>query len=168
MKKNLIVAASLLSVILISSNAFAWGRGGGGFGRGGCGGFGPGQVSLTQEQQTQLADLRQKFIDETYETRAAMMDKTRNLDMLMETSAPDKAKATALVNEISELRKQMFNKQIEYTLAAKKIAPALDLGTFRHMGRGLAQGPGLGRGFGPCNFDNGADAPGPDQGPVNQ
>ena len=164
MKKTLIVTAALLSVIFITSNAFSWGRGG--YGRG-CNGGGYGYNSgsavlpeLTQEQKTQLADLRQKFIDETYETRSAMQNKRHNLRMLLETSSPDKAKLTQLSNEMIDLKKEMQTKRIEFILAAKEIAPGLNVDSFRFFGRGFGMGRHFGKGFGgngPCRgFGSGA------------
>ena len=172
MKKTLIITAALLSVIFISSNAFSWG--GGGYGRGCGGGYGNNNgssvlPSLTEEQKGALADLRQKFIDETYEVRSAMMGKKQNIRMLLETSSPDKTKLTALSDDILELKGQMQAKRIDFILKAKEIAPGLNASDLRMFGRGfgkgrhfagnrpcrdagkaMGQGAGMGYGNGPC------------------
>ncbi|WDP92267.1 MAG: periplasmic heavy metal sensor [Desulfobacter sp.] len=161
MKKSLITLTALLIVGLMASSAFAWGHGQGR--RGGCGGEGRAVYNnLTPEQQTQLRELRQQFVDETYETRSAMMTKHQELRMLMETSSPDKAKLQGLSDEILGLKKVLADKRIDFSLKAKDIAPELNFMAFggRHHGRGGFGGKGDGNrrgGDGPCNW--GADCP---------
>jgi len=60
------------------------------------------------------------------------------MKMLMETSEPDRAKLDKLSQEITDLQKQVRDKQIDFQLAAKKISPELG------MGRGYGQGHGKG------------------------
>lgn len=165
MKKSFIIAAALLAVVFITSNAFSYGHRG--YNRGCGGGYtnnsgDPLLPTLTDKQKTKLSSLRQKFIDETYEVRSTMMTKHRDMQMLLETSAPDKAKLTALSDEIMDLKKQIQTRRIDYILAAKKIAPALDMTDFRHSGRGFGKGKGFGgrnRGNSPCaGYGNGSGA----------
>ena len=160
MKKTMIVLTALLTVGLLATNAFSWGHGGGS--KRGCGGQGyAAMANLTPEQQTELNTLRQKFIDETYETRAAMMDKHQQLRLLMETSAPDKAKLESLSEEMLDLKKAVHDKRIDFVLEAKKIAPELNMSAFGHRGGGFGKG-GYGgcekkkrNGNGPCAWNNG-------------
>ncbi len=160
MKKTMITLTALLIVGLMAASAFAWGHGNGKR-RGGCGGQGQAMYNnLTQEQQTELQDLRQQFVDETYETRSAMMTKHQQLRMLMETSAPDKAEVQALSDEVMDLKKAMADKRIDFAMKAKKIAPELNLMAFgRHGGKGGnggcgAYGGGMGKGGnGPCTWN---------------
>ncbi len=130
MKKSLIAISALLAVALVATSAFSWspGRGcrGGGMDQGG--GFDTTAWNdLSPEKRDQLTALRQKFIDETYETRSAMMAKHQEIRMLMETSSPDRTKLKTLSQEITELRHQMFSNGIDFQLEAKKIAPELHL-----------------------------------------
>jgi zinc resistance-associated protein len=130
MKKSMIVITALLTVALLATSAFSWGHGNKGYGKG-CGGSGQGYGAnawndLSQEQRDELTALKQKFIDDTYETRSAMMIKHQELRMLMETSAPDRAKIDDLAQAVTELRSQMQTKRIDFQLAAKKIAPELN------------------------------------------
>ena len=157
MKKTMIVLTALLAVGFLTTNAFSWGQGGGN-NRGGCGGQGYGTTAnLTQEQQTELNTLRQKFVDETYETRAAMMNKHQEIRLLMETSSPDKAKLESLSNDMLDLKKAVQDKRIDFVLEAKKIAPELNMSSFGHhrggFGKGGHGGNGKG-GNGPCTWND--------------
>ncbi|MCP4720832.1 MAG: periplasmic heavy metal sensor [Desulfobacteraceae bacterium] len=157
MKKSMIVITSLLAVTLLATSAFSWGHG-----KGGCGGSGQGYGTnawndLSKEQRDELSALRQKFIDETYEVRSAMMVKHQEMRMLMETSSPDRAKLETLSQAITDLRSQMQSKRIDFQLAAKKIAPELNVAGMGGRG-GCGEGskgskggnsncPGQGRGY---------------------
>ncbi len=148
MKKSMIVITSLLAVALLATSAFSWGNGGrgcGGSGQGesnyeGCGANGTNNVwkDLSQEQRDELTALKQKFIDDTYEVRSAMMVKHQEMRMLMETSDPDRDEIDELAKAVTELRTQMQTKRIDFQLAAKKIAPELNgLGMGRQGGSGF-------------------------------
>ncbi len=141
MKKPMIAITALLAVAFLATNAFSWGHGGSG--RGCSNGYGAKGNSaynqLTAEQKTQLNTLRQQFVDETYETRSAMMTKHQELRMLLETSSPDKAKLDTLITEVSDLKKGFQIKRVDFILAAKKIAPELNMS-------GFGKGQGFGRG----------------------
>lgn len=134
MKKSILIISSLLLVALVAGSVFAWGPG-----QGMGMGFGPnpdcprygGQSAwndLSGEQRDELTALRRQFIDETYELRSAKFQKHQEMRMLMETSNPDKAKLNELSREISDLQKQVMDKQIDFQMGAKKIAPELDMG----------------------------------------
>ena len=162
MKKSMIVITSLLAVALLATSAFSWGHGKGGFGQG-CGGSGQGYGingtnawnDLSKEQRDELNALHQKFIDETYETRSAMMVKHQEMRLLMETSSPDRAKLDTLSQAVTDLQSQMRSKRIDYQLAAKEIAPELNFagmgGRGGYGGKGGKGGnencPGQARGY---------------------
>lgn len=141
MKKTMIVLTALLTVGFLATNAFAQGNHGGSK-RGNCSGQGyAATASLSQEQQTELNTLQQKFIDETYETRSAMMNKHQEIRLLMETSNPDKAKLGSLSNELLDLKKAVEDKRIDFVLEAKKVAPELKMSSFgHHRGNGSGNG----------------------------
>ncbi len=65
--------------------------------------------------------------------------------MLMETSSPDRAKLETLSKTVTDLRGQIQSKSIDYQLAAKKIAPELNMG---------GQGFGNKHGYGKTNYGN--------------
>lgn len=155
MKRTMITLTALLIVGFMTASAFAWGQGEGK--RKGCRGKNQAMYnSLTQEQKDQLQDLRQQFVDETYETRSAMMIKHQQLRMLMETSNPEKAELKALSDEVLDLKKAMADKRIDFALEAKKIAPELNLMAFgRHGGRMGKGGFGSGKcSNSPCPWNN--------------
>ena len=146
MKKSMIVITSLLAVALMATSAFSWGHGNKGYGKG-CGGSGQGYDAnawndLSPEQRDELTALKQKFVDDTYETRSAMLVKHQEMRMLMETSDPDRAKVDDLAEAVTELRTQMQTKRIDFQLAAKKIAPELNGMGMGPRGYGKAGGKG--------------------------
>ncbi|NWH04884.1 Spy/CpxP family protein refolding chaperone [Desulfobacter latus] len=107
-------------------------------------------MNLTDEQQKQLGDLHQKFIDETYEMRTNMMSLNQQIRMYMETSDPDPAKLKAMVIEKADLAKDLAVKRLEFALDAGKISPELKcMGMGRGFGgHGMGYGPrGKGRGY---------------------
>jgi zinc resistance-associated protein len=144
MKKSIIIISSLLMVSLVAGSVFARGQGkgqqmGAGYNQD-CRGYGGQGIinDLSKEQIDELSALRQTFIDDTYEVRAAKFQKQQEMRMLMETSEPDRAKLGKLSQEITDLQKQIRDKQIDFRLAAKKISPELG------MGRGFGKGHGKG------------------------
>ena len=126
MKKSIIIISSLLIVAFVSGNVFARGQGKGqGMAQGynqDCSRYeGQGAFNdLSKEQRTALNELRQRFIDETYELRAAKFAKQQGMRMLMQTSDPDRAKLGTLSQEITDQQKQIRDKRIDFRLAAKK------------------------------------------------
>ena len=148
----MIAITALLAVALLATSAFSWspGRGCRGSNQEDCpvqgGAYGTNTWNdLSQEQKDGLTALRQKFIDETYETRSAMMVKHQEMRMLMETSSPDRAKLDTLVQEVTDLRQLLFSKGIDFQLEAKKIAPEARLFGMGEGDRGGRCGKG-GRG----------------------
>ncbi len=151
MKKTVIIISSILMVAFAAASTFAWGPNGGmgpkmmgsGFNQD-CQGYGGGQnrqnalKDLSKDQRDELQTLRQQFIDETYKFRSAKLQKQQEIRMLMQTSDPDKDELSKLSEEIADLQKQIRDKQIDFKLSAKKIAP--ELGS-----RGAGFGKGCGR-----------------------
>jgi zinc resistance-associated protein len=136
MKKTIIIISSFLLVAFVAGSVFAWGSDSE---RRMNWNSGQNSVSdLSKEQTDELSALRQKFIDETYEIRSEKFGKQQEIRMLMETSNPDRDKLIKLTKQISKLQNQMSEKQIDFQLAAKKIAPELN------MGRGFGQRRGKG------------------------
>ncbi|WP_300465154.1 periplasmic heavy metal sensor [Desulfobacula sp.] len=171
MKKSIIIMSSLLLVALVAGSVFAWGgpcKGNRGAGSGfnqNCQRYG-GQDALndlSQEQRDEIKALHQKFIDDTYPVRSEMFQKHQEIKMLMETSNPDRTKLLDLSDELTDLQKQMRAKQIDLQLAAKKIAPELNMGMGFGKGHGKWSGKGKcrgGQGQGPGQGQQSGKAPG--------
>ena len=165
MKKRLLVPTFLLALLISAGSALAWQHGYGG-GMGSCPRFDQGMLKdLSQTQRDDLAALRQKFIDDTYETRNQMMLKRNEMRMLMETSNPDRAKLSSIMDDMNDLRAGLMEKRLDFALDAKKIAPELAMGLGDNgFGRGKGkkrgcrkmmdqapcQGQGWGKGNAPC------------------
>ncbi|OGR38293.1 MAG: hypothetical protein A3J80_02070 [Desulfobacula sp. RIFOXYB2_FULL_45_6] len=139
MKKSVTIISSVLFIALFTGSVFAFGPGMGMGGRhsSGCG-FGGEEAwsDLSKEQKDELTALRQKFIDETYALRSSKNQKHQEMRMLMETSAPDRAKLSKLSGEILDIEKQLNEKQIDFMLSAKKISPEIALGAGFGRGQG--------------------------------
>lgn len=156
MKKALILITALIAVGFLTTHAFSWGpgRGMGGYGGGNsCPGIDRyAWNDLTDAQKDELTALRQKFIDDTYELRASMMQKHNEVRLLMETSQPDRAELSRLNTEISDLMKQLQENRIDFMLAAKKVAPEArfgqGMGGGYHKGYGRGDCPKMGQGYG--------------------
>ncbi len=157
MKKTIIIISSILLVTFAVSNTFAWGSNGsmcpkmiGSEFNQNCQGYGRGESrqnaldDLSKEQRDQLQTLHQQFIDESYEFRSAQLQKQQEIKMLMETSNPDRGELGKLSEEIADLQKQIRDKQIDFRLSAKKIAP--ELGSRRSAGFGKGCGRWSGNG----------------------
>ena len=125
-KKSVILISSILLVAFIAGSAFAWGPGSGKRMSSSERGKNCNIINnLSQDKKDKLTALRQQFIDETYELRSAKFTKQQEMKMLMEISDPDRAKLGKLSQEITTLQGQIRDKQIDFRLSAKKIAPEL-------------------------------------------
>ncbi len=150
-KQGLIVIAVALTMVMFAGTAFSGNYGcskkqkakSGHYGsNAGCG-QSQEWANLTEKQQTDLKAIRQKFIDETAETRVSMLAKRQEIAILMETSSPDRARLIKLSEQMSDLQKTIKIRSIDYILEAKKIAPGFKMpmkshkfGKFGKMGMG--------------------------------
>nr|WP_320017472.1 periplasmic heavy metal sensor [uncultured Desulfobacter sp.] len=158
MKKTLAVLTILIITCAFSASAFAYSQKQG-KGKGLKQTKSRACMNLTDEQQKQLRDLHQKFIDDTYEMRADMMTLNQQIRMYMETSDPDPSKLKGMVTEKADLAKDLAVKSLEFALDARKISPEL-----KYMPMGMGRGVGghdmgygsRGRGHGYHGFGRGA------------
>lgn len=117
---TLVLALGLLG----PAAAGPWGKG--------CGGYG---ANLTPEQSAKIFELKQKFMNDTAGLRQQMLQKRTELAALWQAPNPDQAKITAKQKELNALRDQMQQKQLDFQLQVRKIAPnAMPLGP-KMMGR---------------------------------
>ena len=141
MKKLLVVFAMAL-VLAGATYVYAVGPGSGPGPHKGCLGFGKG-ASLTEEQRTQLQELRQKFHSETANLREQIWTMRQELRTLWSDS---KSGADAILKKEKELRDledQMKDKAVQMKLEARNILTPEQLAEF-----GMFGGPGSGRGPG--------------------
>ena len=145
MKRLAIILGSVMLVSAIAYPVFAWGPGMGrgqgikgnwGGGLGSCWRNERGYSNLTQEQQSALGQLNEKFFSETASIRNEIWSKSDELNNLLNAPDPDAEKAKALQKEIIDLRNVMAGKRLDFQLEARKINPDARFGA------------GYGRGYG--------------------
>lgn len=164
MKKTLATLTILIMACTFSAGAFA---GPAKQGKGLRQDRPPACMNLTDEQQKQLSDLHQKFVDDTYEIRSGIMNLNQQIRMYIETSDPNPAKLKSMVMEKADLEKDLDIKRLEFALDARKISPELK---YMPMGMGAgfgSYGKGYGYGHGYHGFGKGAGF-GFDGGPRNE
>jgi len=131
MKKLATIIGILLLAGVIAYPVFAhgpgWGRGyhmwGYGGGPGACWRGYNGSGGLTQDQREKLDALDRQFLTETDALRNEIWNKKAELNTLINSENPDKAKITSLQKEINTLRNQMAEKRLSYRLETRKVAP---------------------------------------------
>jgi Spy/CpxP family protein refolding chaperone len=164
MKKMMVVLAAA-ALVLGVAYAYAQGPGfgpGRGYGYGPCGYCGDYGASnpLTQDQRTQLRELRQKFFDETASLRDSMRTKRQELRSLWSDPKADPQAIMAKEKELGALQDQMRDMAVQQRIEARKILTPEQLSQLSQEGWDRGQGfrggegrmYGRGRGFGggPC------------------
>ncbi len=149
-----IVGITLLSALLFVPAAVwahGWGYGGGhmmgywGAGPGYYGRYNGAYSALNSKQQEQLADLNQKFFNETQSLREELWSKSAELNALLSETNPNTGKIDKVQKEISDLRAKLDEKAINHGIQVRKIAPD------SWSGNGYGYGPmmgGYGMGYG--------------------
>ncbi len=161
MRKVLMTLGILFMVGILAAPVFAhrWGKSG----DGACGGRGCGPCwvkggDITESQYAELEKLHEKFVNDTGKLREDIWNKSAELDTLLDSSTPDATKVRTLQKEISDLKAQMADKQVDFELEARKIAPNA------RFGRGYAHGYGRGYGMRPLHGQYGHHGPHSGQG----
>ena len=158
LKKSIIIVAVIATVGFVASAFAVWGMGGygqrgGGWHHMGWGGPGDGygyNQNLTDEQQKALDQERQAFLNATENLRQDLYAKNLELRSELAKDDPDAQKAAALQKEISKLESDLDQKQLDFMLTARKVAPDAGRG-YMMGGRGgmMGYGPGYRNGAGP-------------------
>jgi len=161
-KLTSIVGITFLSALLIvpvAVWAHGWGWGNGhmmgywGTGPGYYGQYDSGDTTLNSTQQKNLANLDQKFYNESRTLRSELWSKSAELNALLYGTNPDTGKVAKLQKEISDLQAKLDEKAINYEIEARKIAPDTRFGGgygYGHMMGGYGMGYGRG-GYGMGN-----------------
>jgi Spy/CpxP family protein refolding chaperone len=147
-KMSLVMVLALVLSLSLAASSWAGPRGGG------MGG-GKGAMNLSPDQAGKFFDLKEKFRNDTAETRKQMMVKHAELAALWKAEKPDEKAIVAKQKELNALRDQMQEKRTAFRLEARKIAPQLAHCFGHGMGGGMGghggfkghgPGPGPGRG----------------------
>ena len=154
LKKGFIMVAVIAIVGFVASAFAGWGAGGyghrgGGWHHMGWGGSGDGygyNQNLTDEQQKALDQKRQAFLNASESIRQDLYAKNLELRSELAKDNPDAQKAAALQKEISKLASEIDQKQLDFMLNARKVAP--DAGRGYMMGGMMGYDPGYGSGTG--------------------
>lgn len=173
-----ITIAVLLTIALAGFGTLALAQQGQGTGKGPRGEKGPGQwgrggygagfwSQLTEEQRTQLKELKDKFWAGTKEMHQNARQKRLELQSELAKQSPSAEKAQQLQKELSDISAQLAQARINFVLEAKKISPEADR-FFYGKGHRFG-GPGKGPGKGPKGYGHGGcggygkpNGPGPD------
>ena len=124
MKRSLMTAIALVSVLAIASIAFAYhGSGCPRKESGVCPRTGAGMAELSKEDAERLKAAGQRYMDETADLRQAVYEKTAALKAELAKKTPDVAKASAIQKEISDIEAKLDQKNLEHVIEMKKIAP---------------------------------------------
>jgi zinc resistance-associated protein len=94
-------------------------------GRGMGGGW---AANLTPEQSAKILELKQKFMNDTAPLRQQMLQKRIELNALWQAPNPDQAKIAAKQKELNALRDQMQQKQLDFQMQVRQIAPNAPMG----------------------------------------
>ena len=86
-------------------------------------GYGPAYSNLSPNQYNQLANAREKFFDQTHALREKMDQKQYAIQEELNKQNPDRAKLEALQKDLSGLRSQYDQYELDYHLAVHKILP---------------------------------------------
>lgn len=144
--RHLITLLTIIGLVSFGSTAMAY-RGwkadcgdcergsGDGQGRRGGGNGGP-LAELTEEQRTQLDELRKAFREDTQELRDSLRDKGDELRDTLTADEVNVEAATALQTEISGIKAQLDEKRLLHRIEVHKLFPELEDGRRFKGGRG--------------------------------
>jgi zinc resistance-associated protein len=168
MRKILTTLGILLMVGILAAPVFAhrWARGEG-YGAHGGPGYGPCWLEggdVTDNQRAELDKLYENFVKDTDKLREQIWNKSSELDTLLDSANPDANKVRSLQKQISDLQAKMADKQVNFELQARKIAPDARFGRGEGRGYGQGHGRGYGMGYGQ-GYGRGYGMMGPHHGP---
>lgn len=112
-----------------------------------------GYGNLSDAKRGKLEELDRKYYQETEGIRNQIVNKSDELDELLDSQNPDMERARDLQREISDLKADLDQKELNYDLEARKIVPEQRLGSGYGQGhhRGYwGRGGGMGYGPGAC------------------
>lgn len=78
-------------------------------------------LDLTQEQLTQMQQLRKAYFEETYPLREQILERRMELRRLLLSEKPDEGKIMAVQREISDLHSKLAEKRTQLRLEISKM-----------------------------------------------
>jgi len=97
------------------------------------------KLGLTEEQQKQLKEQREKNDEERRETGKQLKEKYADLKTAIKEDKIDDKKVDKIIDEISELRKQQLKRRIQSLRELKEVLTKEQWKKFRHMERSRRQ-----------------------------
>lgn len=148
-KSMRIVVLSGLVILITAALAFAQpGMGRGGWGPGGCPGYGAGQVqNLTPEQQQKFDALFAEHQKKAFALHEDIWAKKAELNALAQNPNTKPERITQLVNEIKTLRAKQYEQREAFRAALQKAGLPAAYGNCGGVGGGCGDGPHGGRGM---------------------
>lgn len=163
-----LLAALLISALVLTAGAVIAQRGRGGPGQGmgmgmpgSCGlglglGMGPAAISelgLSDNQVAQLQKITDQFTSDTQQLRAQLQTKLSELAKLWTAEKPNESAIRSKISEVDGIRTQIRNAMVERTFAVMRVLTSAQKAKLRNMvktrpGFGVGMGYGLGLGCG--------------------
>jgi len=186
--RNRIVAILLIAALTLVAGIVVAQRGRGGPGQGmgmgmagSCGlglglGMGPAaisELSLSNDQVTQLQKITNQFLSDTQQSRAQLQTKLNELAQLWTAEAPNESAIRNKLADVDRVRTQIRNSMVDRTFAVMRVLTPQQKAKLRGLvksrpGFGVGVGCGLGLGCGMsgggCYLMNGAGGGGPGTG----
>lgn len=146
-RKLLLVSMSIVLVLVFAQVAFAWGGGPRGF-------SGDNWVNmadllkLTDKQAKAVQDIQSKHFNDMQDERTKMQQLSNDLRTLRWQPGADQAQAEAKLNELNNLRQQMYQQREQYRSEMMSQFTDEQLAEMvRNGGCGFRGGRGFGGGF---------------------
>jgi len=134
MKRKNIMILGIVFLSLLALPVFAhgpWsGRGGDecGYGRSWFG------DNLTAEQQAELRELRQEYLDQTRQLREDAQTKMREMNTLLQSGSPDEKQVRQVQKELNTVRAKLADARVDHILKVKKVDPEAFAGRYGSFG----------------------------------
>lgn len=145
-----IIALSGLAILVTAALAFAQpGYGRGGWGAGGCPGYGQGNAqvqNLTPEQQAKLDQLFTEHRQQMFNLRQEIWAKQTELNALSNNPNTKPERISQLVSEIKDLRARQYNEREAFQATLQKEGLPMGYGNCAGFGGGPRGGRGMMRG----------------------
>ncbi len=139
MKRTTLSLTLVVAMLILASQAFAWGGGG----RGACGACPYASVQQNAPTQTDpaAAENYQKYLNATKDLRKQLAADRVELQAILASNQPDAKEARKVAERINDTEEKLAAKAQELNVTAG--CPGYGYG----MGRGYGMGPGYGRGM---------------------